>query len=231
MKISLGTTYYNNPENIISFIENHTEYVDELIIVDDGSADIYHILNYVKPLEKLKLYRVKRDYGFNSHGCRNLIMKEASNEFVILMDSDRMIVDPKHSIEYLKKRPLKRDRLYRFIAHAPRIGSNIHESVNDYLISKTHFFSAGGYDEEWIGYRNGDRHFFEQLKFFGDESILHEVNIVLLRGPTVRMNNDRLASANDIKNPSPGNYHAVMNRLKKPEPNKKILTFEWERLT
>ena len=231
MKISLGTTYYNNPENIISFVEHHQEYVDELIIVDDGSADIYHILNYVKPSEKIKLYRVKQDYGFNSHGCRNLIMKEASNEFVILMDSDRMIVDPKHSIEYVKKRLLKTDRLYRFVAHVSDIGNSIHESVNDYMISKTHFFSAGGYDEEWIGYRNGDRHFFEQLKFFGDETVLHEVNIVLLRGPTVRMNDARLSSANDIKSPSTENYRIVMQRLKKPEPNKKILTFEWERLS
>lgn len=157
-------------------------------------------------------------------------MKEASNEFVILMDSDRMMIDAQVTIENIKRRKLKKDVLYRFVAHNSRIGNNIHESVNDYMISKTHFFSAGGYDEEWIGYRDGDRQFFEQLKFFGTEKILHDVNIVLLRGPTVRMNVDRLKSINDIKKISQKNYTAVMERLKKPEPNKKILTFEWEKL-
>lgn len=215
----------------MSFVKHHLDYVDELIIVDDGSSDIYHIQNYVSSSDRLKLYRVKKDYGFNSHGCRNLIMKETTNEFVILMDSDRMIVDPKHTIESIKKRSLRNNRLYRFVAHVSEIGNGIHESVNDYLISKTHFFSAGGYDEEWIGYRDGDRHFFDQLKFFGDEIVLHEVNIILLRGPTLRLLDDRIKSINDLKKPSPENYLAVMRRLRRPEPDKKIITFEWEKLS
>jgi glycosyltransferase involved in cell wall biosynthesis len=231
MKISLGTTYYNNPENILNFVEYHLEHVDELIIVDDGSADIYHILNYVQPSEKVKLYRVKKDYGFNSHGCRNLIMKESSNEFVILLDSDRKLEDPAYSIEQIKRKTLKGNRLYRFVAHSFNIGKNVHESVNDYLISKTHFFSAGGYDEEWIGYRNGDRQFFEQLKFFGDEKLLHDINILLLRSASLRLDNKEIRSENDLTNPSKKDYDVVMQRMKKPDPNKKIITFEWERLT
>lgn len=230
MKISLGTTYYNNPENIVNFIGHHLEHVDELIVVDDGSSDIYHILNYVQPSEKLKLYRVKKDYGFNSHGCRNLIMKEASNEFVILLDSDRKIEDPVYSMGQIKRKTLKKNRLYRFVAHSFDIGKNVHESVNDYLISKTHFFSAGGYDEEWIGYRNGDRQFFEQLKFFGDEKLLHDINILLLRSASLRLNNTDIRSKNDLKNLSKRDYNIVMQRMKKPEPNKRILTFEWEKL-
>ncbi len=107
----------------------------------------------------------------------------------------------------------------------------MHESVNDYLISKTHFFSAGGYDEEWIGYRNGDRQFFEQLKFFGDEKLLHDINILLLRSASLRLDNKEIRSENDLTNPSKKDYDVVMQRMKKPDPNKKIITFEWERLT
>ncbi len=215
----------------MNFVNHHIDYVDELIIVDDGSADIYHILNYAKPSEKIKLYRVKKDYGFNSHGCRNLIMKEASNEFVILLDSDRKIDDPDVALRSIKRRNLNKSTLYRFVGHALKIGNRIHESVNDYLISKTHFFSAGGYDEEWIGYRNGDRQFFEQLKFFGKEKILHEVNIILLRDASLRMKGSEILSSNDVRFPGKRNYDIVMQRMKKPDPNKKILTFEWDRLT
>jgi hypothetical protein len=158
-------------------------------------------------------------------------MKEASNEFVILMDSDRMIIDPETSLYSIRRRKLSNNTLYRFIAHSLTLGNRIHESVNDYLISKTHFFSAGGYDEEWIGYRNGDRQFFEQLKFFGEEKILHEVNIVLLRTASLRIKDVDILSSNDIRFPGKHNYDIVMQRMKNPDPNKKILTFEWERLT
>lgn len=158
-------------------------------------------------------------------------MKESSNEFVILLDSDRKLEDPVYSIEQIKRKTLKKNRLYRFVAHSLDIGKNVHESVNDYLISKSHFFSAGGYDEEWIGYRNGDRQFFEQLKFFGDEKLLHDINILLLRSASLRLDNKEICSENDLKNPSKKDYDVVIQRTKKPEPNKKILTFEWERLS
>lgn len=210
-------------------MNQHHPFVDEMIIVDDGSDDIYHISRHVKTIENIKLYRVKKDYGFNSHGCRNLIMKETENEFIILLDSDRHIHDPLNAINEIKNKKLKTNTLYRFVAHVGELGRGTHESVNDYLISKTHFFSAGGYDEEWIGYRNGDRQFFEQLKFFGKEKLLHDIDIVLLRASSVSLNDKRIVSSKD-RIPSKTELEIVERRMKTPEPNKKILTFEWERI-
>lgn len=231
MKISLGTTYYNNPENILEFVKHHSDHVDELIIVDDGSEDIYTISNYIQPSEKIKLYRVKKDYGFNSHGCRNLIMKKAANEFVILLDSDRILVDPAFAISTIKKKKLRYNTLYRFTAHVLEFGNSVHESVNDFLISKNFFFSAGGYDEEWIGYRNGDRQYFKQLENFGKEELIPEINIMLTRTSSIRINQKGLLSKNDISRLDPKLYNKVLNRIQMPEPNKKILTFEWEQIT
>lgn len=232
MKISLGTTYYNNPENIKEFVDRHLPHVDELIIVDDHSDDIYNISRYVTPSDKIKLYRVCNDYGFNSHGARNLIMKQAENEFVILLDSDRVMEDPAYAIQSIKNRKLSLNTLYRFIAHKPRLGRNLHHSVNDFLVSKTHFFSAGGYDEELIGIRDGDRQYFEQLLFYGNEKILYDIHIVLTREATLLMTGEekkRLRSSND-KRFTKTILDLLDQRTKKPEPNKKILTFEWERL-
>lgn len=201
-----------------------------MIIVDDGSNDIYHISHYVNLSEKIKIYRVKKDYGFNSHGCRNLIMKEASNEFVILIDSDREIHNPKEAIESIKKKKLRKDVLYRFVAHLLKIGNHTHESVNDFLISKKHFFSAGGYDEELIGVRTGDREYFEQLKFFGKEKTLYDIDLILLRSPSVKNNDKRIIVSKNDRKLSANISKIIQNRMKNPEPNKKILTFEWERV-
>jgi len=231
MKISLGTTYYNNPNNILNFVKTHQDYVDELIIVDDGSSNSYHIYNYIQPTEKVKIFRVKNDYGFNSHGCRNLIMTKANNDFVILLDSDRQFVDPKSTIDKIKQKKLRYNLLYRFTAHVLECGNRTHTSVNDFLISKNLFFSAGGYDEEWIGFRDGDRQYFEQLKHFGDEQILSDIHMLLTRYPSKFENDPKIISDRDIKNIPKTKYDIVMNRIEIPNPTKKILTFEWEEIT
>jgi len=230
MKITLGTTYYNNPENIIPFVERHLEYVDELIIVDDGSMDEYHILNYVQPSEKIKLYRVKYDYGFNSHGCRNLIMKESSNEFVVLIDSDRMFLDPSYAFNFIKNEPLSKNTLYRFALYDLN-NFFAHQSFNDFLISKTHFFSVGGYDEELIGYRGGDYDFTRQLINFGDEETLYEINLIMTRqASSYYPYNKNIISEKDLKYLNLKKRNIIHRRKNNPEPNKKILTFEWEKL-
>lgn len=229
----MGTTYYNSPDELKLFIENHIEHVDELIVVDDGSQ-IYPAVDYITSIPKLKLYRVKEDYGFNSHGCRNLIMKETGNDWVVLLDVDRQFTNPKESIEILKNRKLKENTLYRFMAMTKRKNTiqynTVHASVNDYLINKNHFFKAGGYDEELIGHRTGDREYFEQLKHYGKEYIMHDVEILLLRSPTVSLSNNVLRSPNDKKKVPDRTQSLIYHRMKKPEPNKPILTFDWERV-
>lgn len=233
MKLTLGTTYYNSPKELNIFICNHIEYVDELIVVDDGS-EIYPAIDYIQPNPKLKLYRVTKDYGFNSHGCRNLIMKESSNDWVILLDIDRKFLDPKFNINAIRNTKLNINFLYRFIAMTcydeKIIVDSIHESVNDFLINKNYFFKAGGYDEELIGYRTGDRQYFNQLKYLGKNHIMYDVEILLLRPPTLSIKNNFIRSSND-KGIVPKDIRKIIyRRMKTPEPNKPILTFDWEKI-
>ena len=226
-KISLGTTYFNNPDYLLKFIEKNITHVDEMIIVDDGSE--MEAINHITFHEKIKLYRVKKDYGFNSHGCRNLIMKKAKHDFVVLMDIDREFLNPQFAFQTFKEKKLRYDTLYRFVAHSEyTVFDRVHISVNDYLISKKHFFSAGGYDEEIIGERWGDREFFLQLKNFGREEIIHEVDLKLTRRPSLHLKGNEKSKLD--KYTSVRGTKIVERRIKNPEPNKPILTFEWERL-
>jgi len=233
MKLTLGTTYYNSPDELKLFIFNHIEHVDELIIVDDGSQ-IYPAIEFIESNPKLKLYVVEKDYGFNSHGCRNLIMKESSNDWVILLDIDRKFIDPELNINAIRCTKLKSDVLYRFVAMGYKHNviqiDTIHESVNDYLVNKNHFFKAGGYDEELIGYRTGDREYFEQLKHFGKEHTMHDVEILLLRPPTQMLKNNFYKSNNDKINVPKNIQKTIYKRISSPEPNKPILTFEWKKI-
>ena len=224
-KVTLGTTYYNNPEHLVRFVENHLQHVDELIIVDDASPD--PAIDHLPKDPKIKLYRVTQDYGFNSHGCRNLIMKESSNDWVILLDVDRQFPHSDHDIEYLKNRPLREDTLYRFMANTVwNLEHGAHDSVNDFMIHRSHFFSAGGYDEELIGVRDGDRQYFEQLKHFGNEELLPQIHMYLMRKPS---KGKKERSPNDKKG-SARLYQKIKRRMRKPDPNKPILTFEWTQL-
>ena len=221
--LTLGSTYYNNPENLLDFVKLHQDFVDEIIIVDDGSPE--EITRYIYPSSKIRIFRVKKDYEFNSHGCRNLIMSKTKHDWVVLMDLDRKFIWPEDAFKSIRSTNLKPDTLYRFSCHSGY--DDTHISVNDFLIHKNHFFSAGGYDEENIGQRWGDREFFQQLKHFGKERVLSGVDLIFTRKSSSFLN---ICSINDIPANNKNHIKLIRQRIKKPDPNKPILTFEWEEI-
>lgn len=220
-KLTLGTTYYNNPKFLERFVKRNLDLVDELIIVDDGST--LPITDYLSPGNNLRIFKVLKDYGFNSHGCRNLIMSKTSNDWVILMDIDREFRDPEYVFNLIKNKKLHPCTRYRFMAHANAQDS--HHSVNDYLINKNHFFSAGGYDEENRGERWGDREFFQQLLHYGVEKTLYDVDMDLTRAPSSSIGG--MSRSVLDKRTSKKSLEIIERRIKVPEPNKPILTFDW----
>lgn len=225
MKLTLGTTYYNNPDYLLRFIDRNINYVDELIVVDDGSS--LSIENYVQPTNKIKLFKVKKDYGFNSHGCRNLIMSVTSNSWNILIDIDREFTEPDVAYFLIKRYNLNKNCLYRFNAHGKNF-SHIHNSVNDYLINRDHFFSAGGYDEEIIGQRWGDREYFKQLEKYGTEELIEGVFLELTRISSVKLKNN--ASSLFDKKIDKASKNLIKKRIANPKSYKPILTFKWEEI-
>lgn len=230
-KITLGTTYYNCPDLLTKFIDTNLSYVDELIVVDDGSRPEFAIDNVASLDNNLRFLKVETDKGFNSHGCRNLIMEQASNDWVVLIDIDREFQDPQYTFQSIKsKTNLFTKARYLFIVHVNKWGHNVHSSVNDYLINRHHFFSAGGYDEEIAGERWGDREFFKQLlSAGGTESILHDINLIHTRISTVLSDQKFIRSPNDTKGHS--HNELIQSRINKPQQSKPILQFNWHEVS
>lgn len=226
MKLTLGTTYYNCPELLEKFLDHHREFFDEIIIVDDGS-DV-SAEQYIKNRDKIKLYRVPIDYGFNSHGCRNLIMKETSNDWVVLIDIDRLFIDPLFATNAIKTKKLNPNILYLFETFADyKNPKTLHSSVNDFLVHKNHFWKAGGYDEELIGIRSGDRQYREQLLNFGKEKLFYGIQAKFTR---ISSNLLGCTSPKDKLIFSITLQKMIKRRIKIPNPNKPTLTFEWHRV-
>jgi glycosyltransferase involved in cell wall biosynthesis len=225
-KITLGTTYYNCPELLSKFVKTNIDFVDELIVVDDGSPQ--PIQNVPTTSNKLKLYRVKKDIGFNSHGCRNLIMKESSNDWVVMIDIDRCFQEPEYAFSAIKNKKLIIKVRYLFMVHTPVWGENMHSSVNDYLIHRSHFFDAGGYDEEIVGQRWGDREFFKQLlATSGKEITMHDINLKHTRPSTASLS----SKYNLLSSSNPASHQElIQQRIECPDKHKPILQFEWDRL-
>ena len=221
MKITLGTTYYENPEYLYRFLQLHRSKVDEIIIIDDYSEK-YPAENLFEKEDNVKLYKVTKNYGFNSHGCRNLIVNQAKNDWVCLVDVDREFYDAGNDILRLHNKELDPEILYKFVVHVHEFGNCVHQSVNDFLIHKSLFNRVGGYDEECQGYRIGDRQLFQQISNFAKTQTLIDINLMYTRNGTLLTNKD--------KRPPNKIFDILESRIITPDPNKPTILFNWERV-
>lgn len=170
--INIITTYYNNPLLMVQFIDDYLELRDQtdqfsLTIVDDGSKQhpIAAALKFFDQIPDLTVYQVTKDLGFNSHGCRNLAMRESQCEWNLLVDSDYDL----KSLDLLHLERLDPNNFYQF-------------SVNTLLITKQMFFSCKGYDEEFVNAHMGDRVFLSYLEE-NFNSVNVERNLLKVRRP------------------------------------------------
>lgn len=229
--LTLGTTYYNCPDEMLKFVDNHLDYVDHLIIVDDGSKLSQKCVFYLDAHPKISLYSLKEDLGFNSHGCRNLVAKMCETDWLLFLDIDRYM--PKESLLRLREHlpHLDKNTRYSFKAHFLEWNRRVHDSVNDYLISTNTFFSVGGYDEEFVGIRDGDRIFFSQLEHTSDFTVLFDVDMKLERTSSLSYNQEEILKSKKFKATS--EKKRLINKAKarkyKIEPDKPIIQFEFER--
>lgn len=166
--ISLVCPYFEDPRRLFDFIwnENLFKYFDELILVDDGSFD-----HPAKPIvaeliaenpqyrNRVRLFRIAMDYGFNAHGARNLAMRFVRNQWCTLIDVDNVLTKElcEHLHESIETCPED-----SFLVFNADIAPN-KDTLNHFSLRKEQFWKCRGYDEELMGFHYGDRLFRHRL--------------------------------------------------------------------
>lgn len=186
--MNLITTYYNNHHLLQRFIESNYSPLKKvfsslkLIVVDDGSnyEPAYEILVDYKDSD-IRLYKVVDDLGFNSHGARNLAMKETDAEWNILLDLDVVIGDEfiSNLHQMITNDKLNKDTAYYFDVINTVRGFKVSSlrMINHLLIHRDLFWSVNGYDEEYRGFYHGDGEFIESLGKVGNVQLAFNLPI------------------------------------------------------
>lgn len=167
--ISINVTYYNEPrllkwwyDSIVQLSEQGYDFI--LNIGDDGSMKDPAINFFEKhtPSKNMHLFRVKHDIGFNSHGTRNLLMKNTTTDWNWMSDIDRQYDQKVFKGIHFWEDELKQGHYYSF--KEARKDTPDGFSLNEYIVHRDDFWKTGGYDEEFVNIHFGDRYFLDTLR-------------------------------------------------------------------
>ena len=177
-RIRINYTYYNSPEVFQEIIDWYNEadpyHSFDYTVIDDGSQS--------KPITDMnvpsrwRILRIEDDLGWNNEGARNCLMRDTSNQWNLLLDSDWIITSQcLNAIRFQIARGLN----HRVVYLPGNFGSNTIR--NSFLVTKDTFWNIGGYDQAFIGYHGVDYSFlrlkntYDRSDFFRFERIVDDV--------------------------------------------------------
>jgi len=162
--ITLIVPYYNQPNTLARRLE-HWEHLCldmpniHLLLVDDGSRgmEAINVINETQPnLSNLSLYRIKEDIEWNDMGAKNLGFKQCETRWVLSTDLDHTL--PLESWSMLTSESLNPNRHYTIDRYNHNsMSMNTHWAT--FVVTVDSFWEAGGFDEDFIGFRGGDTEF------------------------------------------------------------------------
>ena len=134
----------------------------KVILADDHSDPGVHTYMATAPNIDLRVYRAKQDLKFNTPGCLNMGIKEATTEWVLIMDSDCMLEPDR--LDWLLNWKPNQEFCLRF--HRDRITNNEkakrHRILGcSILFSKSQWEKVGGFDEDFTGAWSGGYGYFD----------------------------------------------------------------------
>jgi glycosyltransferase involved in cell wall biosynthesis len=162
------TTCYNDFQYLDQLEETMEYCKDErlkMIIVDDCSDQPIDPIVRAWDDPRVSLYRITDDLGFNSHGARNLAMKETTTEWNVLIDIDYRLIGVDALLEMLDNKELEPNIPHFFpVSHSydGRL-TPTRASINDFVVTSKLFWKAKGYDPEYYGIHYGDREFITRM--------------------------------------------------------------------
>lgn len=161
--------YYNHQITFKHQLRNWTKLTKrfghrvQYIVIDDGSPDF--------PIWKpdvdfdLRVFRIVDDIPWNTVGAANLGFHQAKYDWVMHLDMDYMFLES--TLQYMLNIELDPETMYQPFVHYQtyRYFKVRPPHCNSYLLHKSMFEKAGGYDEDFAGHwGGGDSFFLHRLK-------------------------------------------------------------------
>ena len=247
-------TYYGQIDHLVNqckFFNSLSDIQKEHItitFINDGYHDdglFENILTLYSESLNVQGYRVTKDVGFNSHGCRNLAMLRSSHYWNLMMDIDCYInsdlitsiieKDLDDNIFYVFEVDIKVEKerkKYDYYDPKDIIKTVAHPNI--FLINKPCFWSSGGYDIEFTGMRHGDKEFFfaiDKAKY-DYELFKHEDKelVIILKSPLRQK-----SYINTQSSKSPGLQKTIdfvqeRNDNIERKLKKRIISFPWQQV-
>lgn len=249
--ITCNVTYYNEPVWLRwwykTFKRLHEDGVPFILAIgDDGSqkAPAEEFFNKHLPLPNMKLFKVVNDIGFNSHGTRNLLMKQTTTQWNMLSDIDRHY--GYSMFKYLTDNVSTFKVQHHYSFKEKIVASPDGYSVNEYLVRKNDFWKTGGYDEEFVNIHWGDRLFLDTLRRVSKRVLLPEhcfVKYVRKSREVIWDNVEKTIYPDDFTLIHPNDRWpdqdfrfdlkrriAARNKIPEERLAKKVINFEWEQV-
>lgn len=130
-----------------------------VIVVDDGSPTAPAAAEDVGA--SLQVYRMKVDVRWNQDACRNVGVRHAETDWVLMTDMDHIV--PRGTWAALMSGRWDNEVAYSFARVSAPDETPYKPHPNSWFLSKWLFEKVGGYDERFAGYYGTDGDFKVRL--------------------------------------------------------------------
>lgn len=186
---TLVMAYYMNRQMLIEHVRLWNELPLDvasnlhIIVADDGSPEAASAVNALCSLARpavrsFQLWKMLVDIPWNQDACRNLGVRYARTEWVLLTDMDHIV--PVETWRRLMNGPLDKRTVYRFGRVSAPAMEPYKAHPNSWALTCRTYWKCGGYDERLAGNYGTDGDFLVRVK--GRRNIV-DLPDVLIRVP------------------------------------------------
>lgn len=169
-RVTLVVPYYQNAaflETQAAVWRTYPEGVS-IVVVDDGSPEP---ARFPSDLERVRLFRIEQDVPWNWLAARNIGAHHAKEEWLLLTDMDHVVpFDTMRSVVYGQHDPKV---VYGF-SRREHTGAEIPPHSASFLMTRSMFWTIGGYDEALSGHYGTDGVYRKEIRKHAPMQILSD---------------------------------------------------------